>query len=221
MAKSFRTRWTGRGEELLDLILVRHGQSQWNVDQTGGEDSVLTDLGRMQARRAGAYLATRFQIDALYASSYVRARETAEIINGFLGLELVLEPDFREAQYDYGAGLNLFADPCAALAPHPAVEPWQISEYYAGFQARVVGALTRILSAHPEGQVAMVLHGGTMATIVRTITGSHQISVHTENTGIHLLHWEKNRWHIAALNRVEHLLSEQDLIPQGHEHRRE
>ncbi len=62
-----------------------------------------------------------------------------------------------------------------------------------------------------------------MATIIRTLAGSHQFSVHTENTGIHLLRWENNRGHIVALNRVEHLLSEQDLvtIPSTHEHRRE
>jgi 2,3-bisphosphoglycerate-dependent phosphoglycerate mutase len=207
----------------MDLILVRHGQSQYNADQTGGEDAPLTELGRMQARRVGAYLATRFEIDALYASTYIRARETAEIINGFVGVELKLDPELREAEYDYGEGLALFADPCAALAPCPAIRPQDVSEHYSSFQARVVGASNRILSAHREGQIAVVSHGGTMGTIIRTLAGSHQFSVHTENTGIHLLHWENNRWHLVALNRVEHLLSEQDIvtIPARHEQRRE
>jgi broad specificity phosphatase PhoE len=202
----------------MDLILVRHGQSQFNADQTGGEDAPLTELGRIQARRVGVYLAARFQICALYASSYLRALETAQIITGFVGVELNLDPDLSEAQYDYGEGLTLFADPCAALAAHPSVQPGQVSEYYASFQTRVVGALDRILGAHQEGQIAIVSHGGTMGTIIRTLAGSHQFSVHTENTGIHLLHWEMNRWHIVALNRVEHLLSEQDLvtIPEQH-----
>jgi 2,3-bisphosphoglycerate-dependent phosphoglycerate mutase len=207
----------------MDLILIRHGQSQYNADQTGGEDAPLTELGRMQARRVGTYLAARFDIDALYASTYSRARETAEIVNSFLGLELRLEPDLREAAYEYGAGLRLFPDPCAAFAPHPAIGTQDISEYYVEFQARVIGALNRILAAHSEGQVAVVSHGGTMGTIIRTLAGSHQFSVHTENTGIHLLHWENHRWHVVALNRVEHLLSEQDLvaIPRAREHRRE
>lgn len=208
---------------MLDLILVRHGQSQYNFDQTGGEDAPLTELGRMQARRVGAYLAARFKIDALYASSYVRARETAEIVNSYLGLNLELDPDLREAQFEYDGGLTLFPDPVAALAPHAAVEPQKITAYYAEFQARVTAALCRILAAHPEGQVVVVSHGGTMATFIRTLAGSHQFSVHAENTGIHLLHWEKGRWHISALNRLEHLLREQDLIaiPQAREHRRE
>ncbi|MGB8646871.1 MAG: histidine phosphatase family protein [Anaerolineae bacterium] len=207
----------------LDLILVRHGQSQYNVDQTGGEDAPLTELGRMQARRVGAYLAARFEIAALYASTYIRARETAETINRFIGLELVLDPDLREANQDFAGGLKLFTDPLASFESHPAFRPQDISEYYAGFQARVIGALQRILRNHDTGQVAIVSHGGVMATIIRSLTGSHQFSVHTENTGIHLLRWENHRWHVGALNRVEHLLSEQDLvtIPEMHEHKRE
>ncbi len=207
----------------LDLILVRHGQSQYNVDQTGGEDAPLTELGRMQARRVGAYLATRFEIEALYASTYVRAHETAEIINSFIGLELQLDPDLRESAQDFAGGLTLFSNPVGSLEPHAAFRPEDISDYYAGFQARVIGAVQRILSRHEKGQVVLVSHGGVMATIIRSLTGSHQFSVHTENTGIHLLRWENYRWHVGALNRVEHLLSEQDLvtIPEMHEHRRE
>ncbi len=202
---------------------MRHGQSQYNFDQTGGEDAPLTELGRSQAARVGTYLAARFQVNALYASTYIRARETAEIINTSLGLELQLEPDLREAAYEYGMGLNLFPDPGIALDLHPTVCPQDVSEYYVTFQARVTGALKRILAAHQEGQIAIVSHGGTMGTIVRTLAGSHQFSVHTDNTAIHLLRWQYNRWHIVALNRVEHLLSPEDLvlIPAEHEHRRE
>ena len=158
---------------MLDLILVRHGQSQYNADQTGGEDAPLTDLGRRQAARVAAYLGSRFQINALYASTYIRARETAEIINVGLGLELQLDPDLREAAYEYGLGLELFADPRKALELHPALRPQDISEYYVGFQARVNRALGRIIAAHPEGQVAIVSHGGTMGTIIRTVAGNH------------------------------------------------
>ncbi len=207
----------------LDLILVRHGQSQYNVDQTGGEDAPLTELGRMQARRVGIYLARRFEIQALYASTYVRAHETANIINSFLGLELVLDPDLQESQQDFAGSIEFFPNPAASLDPHAAFRPQDVSEYYTGFQARVAAALKRILAKHETGQIAIVTHGGVMATTIRTLMGSHQFSVHTENTGLHLLRFENHRWHIEALNRVEHLLSEQDLvtIPTMHEHRRE
>ncbi len=207
----------------LDLILVRHGQSQYNVDQTGGEDAPLTELGRMQARRVGTYLARRFEIQALYASTYVRAHETAEIVNSFLGLELVLDPDLRESQQDFAGRIKFFPHPSASFEPHTARRPNEVSEYYAGYQARVAGAVRRILGNHDSGQIAIVSHGGTMATIMRSLTSCHEFSCHTENTGIHLLRWENNRWHLVATNRVEHLLGEQDLvtIPATHEHKRE
>lgn len=207
----------------MDLILVRHGQSQYNLDQTGGDDAPLTELGRVQARRAGAYLSSRYQLRTLYASTYIRARETAEIINVFVGADLRLEPDLREAEIEYGAGWRPFANPRDALVSHAAVEPRDVSDYYATFQARVIDSVLRILRDHQEGQIAIVSHGGTMGTIVRTLAGSHQFSVHSENTGMHVLHWQSNRWHVVALNRVEHLLSPQDLvaIPTDHEYSRE
>lgn len=195
----------------FDLLLVRHGQSQHNLDQTGGDDSPLTELGRRQAERVGHYLAGRYQITALYASPMQRARETAEIINQNLGLPLQFLPDLREAEGPYWAALNRFSNPLQALEGGP-VAAKELSAFYAEFQARVVRAAREILRVHPEGQVLVVSHGGVMSTFVRTLTGSHQVSVHSANTCLHHLRWEQGRWHIVCLNRIHHLLGADDLV---------
>lgn len=200
----------------MDLILIRHGQAQWNADQGGvNEDPPLTALGRKQAQRAGAYLRSEFRISALYASTMARARATAEIINEYLGLERIVYLDeLREFSEDYSADMPHFASPLEALHLTEPVRPLQISRHYSTFQERVQRGLETILAAHldlaeTDAQIAVVSHGGVMGTILRSVTGSHHFSFQTENTGMHILRWQDQRWHILALNRVEHLQCEQ------------
>lgn len=195
----------------MDLVLIRHGQSQWNLDQTGGEDSLLTAQGREQARRAGIYCRAQFRLAALYASTYRRASETADIINSFVGLpEVTRLDDLREFSDDYGPFMPHFALPTDVMNLATPIHPRDISPYYASFQERIRRAIVQILDAHraayeTEAQIGIVSHGGTMGTLIRTLTGSHLFSTITENTGIHILRWEQHRWHIVALNRTEHL----------------
>lgn len=62
------------------LIIMRHGQSQWNLENrfTGWEDVDLTPVGEAEARRAGE-LIKDFPIDAVYSSTLKRARRTVEM----------------------------------------------------------------------------------------------------------------------------------------------
>lgn len=62
------------------LIIMRHGQSQWNLENrfTGWEDVDLTSAGEEEARRAGVLL-KGFPIDAVYSSTLKRARRTVEM----------------------------------------------------------------------------------------------------------------------------------------------
>lgn len=195
----------------MDLILIRHGQSQYNLDQTGGVDAPLTVWGREQARRAGLYCASQFKLRALYASTYQRARETAEIINSFLNLETVTCLDeLREFSDDYSPFLSRFDSPFAAFDIHAPVQPAYVSDYYIAFHARVMRGVKQILTAHAEwhatdAQIGIVSHGGTMGTILRSFAGSHHFALNTENTGITILRWREHRWHILAINRTEHL----------------
>lgn len=63
------------------LILVRHGQSQWNLENrfTGGQDIDLTELGKEEARNAGRQLLDQ-KIDIAFSSKLVRARRTLAIM---------------------------------------------------------------------------------------------------------------------------------------------
>ncbi len=67
--------------ELGKLVLVRHGQSQWNLENrfTGWVDVDLTDLGREEARRAGMNL-SGIPFYRAFTSMLKRAQETLRII---------------------------------------------------------------------------------------------------------------------------------------------
>ena len=69
------------------LYLVRHGQTDWNLQRRiqGSTDIALNDTGRAQAARAGQLLARRHW-DVLASSPLSRAYETAEIIGGYIAL---------------------------------------------------------------------------------------------------------------------------------------
>ena len=65
-----------------NLILLRHGQSQWNLENrfTGWEDVPLTDTGILEAKQAGQLmLNNNINIDLIFSSILQRANKTAEL----------------------------------------------------------------------------------------------------------------------------------------------
>ncbi len=70
------------------LVLVRHGQSEWNLKNlfTGWRDVGLTDKGREEARAGGEKLKARgLKFDIAYTSALTRAQKTCDIILDVLG----------------------------------------------------------------------------------------------------------------------------------------
>lgn len=82
------------------LIIVRHGQTQMNVEGIffGKLDPGLNEMGRVQCKKAGDIL-KRYGYDAIYSSDLLRASETAELINY---LKLPIKFDKRLQEIDFG-----------------------------------------------------------------------------------------------------------------------
>jgi 2,3-bisphosphoglycerate-dependent phosphoglycerate mutase len=86
------------------LILVRHGQSEWNLlgQWTGLTDVSLTDQGRTEARQAGKLL-ENIDIHRAYTSTLQRAKHTLDEIVDQLGLEQLERSEHGEInERDYG-----------------------------------------------------------------------------------------------------------------------
>ncbi len=92
------------------LVLIRHGQSQWNLESrfTGWVDVPLTEAGREEARR-GAELLRQFRFDRAFTSTLQRAQETLRIVLediGQAGIPIERDPALNERHYGALQGLN-------------------------------------------------------------------------------------------------------------------
>jgi len=88
------------------LLLVRHGETDWNRDKRfqGQVDVPLNDNGRAQGRLAADFLAS-VKLDAAFTSSMLRPKETAEIIlERHPGIELQALDDLREISHGLWEG---------------------------------------------------------------------------------------------------------------------
>jgi 2,3-bisphosphoglycerate-dependent phosphoglycerate mutase len=94
------------------LILVRHGQSTWNLENrfTGWYDVELSDNGILEAKKAGELLiAENINIDHAYTSYLKRAKNTLKIILKNMSLEninIIKSWEFNERHYGNLTGLN-------------------------------------------------------------------------------------------------------------------
>ena len=93
------------------LILVRHGQSTWNLEKrfTGWVDVDLTDTGKSEAKKAGFLIKEKnIKIDFYYSSFQLRADSTLKIIQNVLKDEKKSTKAWQLNERHYGSltGLN-------------------------------------------------------------------------------------------------------------------
>jgi 2,3-bisphosphoglycerate-dependent phosphoglycerate mutase len=93
------------------LILVRHGQSVWNLEKkfTGWVDVDLTENGKLEAKKAGKLIKTKnINIDIYYSSFQLRAKNTLNLIKEVLNDPKLSKEAWQFNERHYGAltGLN-------------------------------------------------------------------------------------------------------------------
>ena len=93
------------------LILVRHGQSVWNLQKkfTGWVDVDLTENGELEAKKAGELIkSNNINIDIYYSSLQLRAKNTLNLIKEILKETKVSNEIWQLNERHYGAltGLN-------------------------------------------------------------------------------------------------------------------
>lgn len=153
------------------LLLVRHGESEWNAvgRWQGWADPPLSELGRRQATVAARAVGA---VDAVVASDLQRARATAEIIAGELGVgPVVVDAALRER--DAGAWTGLTRAEIHASWPG-YLDRGERPPGYEDDDAlleRVVPAL-RALEAAGEA-VLVVTHGGVIGAVDRLLGATH------------------------------------------------
>ena len=89
------------------LGLLRHGQTDWNIDLRlqGSSDIPLNETGRNQAAVAGATF-SREDWDVIIASPLSRARDTAQIVAHQLNMPVVTVPELVERSFGVAEGFS-------------------------------------------------------------------------------------------------------------------
>jgi len=165
------------------LILVRHGQSEWNLKNlfTGWKDPGLTELGVEEAMIGGKALAeTGLRFDIAFTSVLKRAQKTLDIIleeTGQTGVSIIRDQALNERDYGDLAGLN--KDDARKKWGDEQVHIWRRSydvpppggESLKDTGARVwpyymIEILPRVLS----GQIVLVVaHGNSLRSLVMVL----------------------------------------------------
>ena len=183
------------------LLLVRHGQTSANVDRVwhGHTDTPLTDAGRAQAERLGAYFHNYLpEIHAIYSSTLQRARHTAEHIAARNGHELRLDDrliEFGAGEFEGRSFDDLGGD-------DGFVKQMMADEHH-----RAPGAVEEFHTCHPGENLVVVSHGLAIAFALSHWIDRNSTSwtrYRVDNTSVTEICL--TRFEIGYLGRTDHLL---------------
>jgi 2,3-bisphosphoglycerate-dependent phosphoglycerate mutase len=179
------------------LVLVRHGQSEWNLKNlfTGWKDPGLTEQGIAEAEMAGRLLREHdLQFDIAFTSVLGRAQRTCEIILDGIGqgdLETIRDEALNERDYGDLAGLN--KDDAREKWGEEQVHIWRRSYDVpppGGESLKDTGArvwpyyLREILPRVMRGQTVLVAaHGNSLRALVMVLDGLSTNAVTELNLG--------------------------------------
>jgi len=150
----------------MKLILIRHGETEWNKQrriQGCRSDTRLSPKGLEEADRLAAVL-RKERIDAIYSSPMKRAAETAQIIADACKMKVQMFNELREI--DAGALDGLFERELTGsyetawkeMRSGNASTPLPGGESLQDLQKRTSWAVDRMLEKHIDGTVVVVAH---------------------------------------------------------------
>jgi probable phosphoglycerate mutase len=211
---------------MTTLVLVRHGETEWNRigRWQGHADIPLSEEGRAQARLLAARLRREGQrFDHVYASDLHRAFETASILATALGMPVHPLLGLREMHVGAWSGMTS----AEVRERHP--DQWESysrgedgprgghGETYAALTERVVGTIEELARTHPGQRLLVVTHGGPVRSLlshIRKIIGQWR-DQHIDNTSLTEICFEPSGPRIVRVNDVEHLVRFGPLADQA------
>lgn len=167
------------------LIAIRHGQSQWNLENrfTGWTDVPLTERGREDAATCAKVLAD-YSFDVAFTSRLQRASQTLDVILHTLGQKPPIEIDSALNERHYGELQGLNKAETAAKHGEEQVQLWRRSfstrppggESMEDCERRTWPFFVQYVLPHlTEGKtVLLVAHGNSLRPIVKNLEGLDQ-----------------------------------------------
>lgn len=201
----------------MHLLLIRHGRPD-RVELADGEvaDPSLSETGRRQARALAERLAEE-PLDAIYASTAVRAVQTAEPLAARHGLPIIERSDLLE--YDFGSSSYVPVEEAAADDPMiarwlPWFEPTVPGGEVERYRRRIAAAMEEIVAAHRSQRVAVVSHTGTINAYLSGLLGVERamLCVPEYSSVSRAMVSASGFWTLESLNERDHLDAEGEPV---------
>lgn len=157
---------------MIRLILVRHGETDWNLEgrYQGQSDVPMNDRGRRQSADLVPDLKA-YQPSIIYSSDLKRAGETAGILSQELGVPVIFDPRLREVHLGSWEGMLFpeiqarYSELLVLRRQNPDSVGAPGGETLTQVRMRVLAAIEEIKSRHQNECVAVISHGLPLAIL--------------------------------------------------------
>lgn len=201
--------------EPTHVLVVRHGETHWNIEgrRQGHLDSTLTEKGRAQAEA----VSRRFTADscnAIYSSDLGRAYNTARVIAEKTGHEVVPDERLRERHLGIFQGLN--GDEIHERYPVEyeqhrnggADHAVPSGESFRQQTTRNMLCLEELAQRHTGETIVVVTHGGVLSALFR-----HTLAIPLDaprrfsfkNASVNLFNYQDGTWELETWGDIAHL----------------
>ncbi|WP_210650679.1 histidine phosphatase family protein [Nocardioides sp. SYSU D00065] len=183
------------------VLVVRHGAADYESELLSDSGGWLSPLGRQQSRELAERLVPE-RIARVWSSPMSRAVQTAEIVAGALGVDVVVREGLRE----FGVGVHAggtgnpdpFRETFAAWVAGDLDARVEGAESGAEVVGRVSEVLAEVADAH-RGEAALVVsHGGAICAgvpaLARNVSPGHALDVPLANCDLVELEADADGW---------------------------
>ena len=199
---------------MTQVILARHGETEWNVEQIfrGRIDIELNETGVKQAELLAEYL-SNLKIDAVYSSPLKRALKTAEMIASHHKLDVEIAPGLID--FDYGKWQGLphqeVKDKYKELYGKWLKNPHQVKmpdgESLNDVRERALSVVDDVVAKY-EGTVVLVSHRVVNKVLICALLGldnSHFWNIKQDTCGTTTFAYEDKRFILTKHNNTSYL----------------
>jgi len=199
---------------MAEIILVRHGETEWNVGEIfrGRVDIELNETGIKQAELLAEYLSD-LKIDTIYSSPLKRALKTAEIIAGYHKLDVEITPGLIDFNYGEWQGLphqevkDKYKELYAEWIKNPHRVKIPAGESLNDVRERAMGVVDDVIAKY-EGTVVLVSHRVVNKVLICALLGldnSHFWNIRQDTCGITTFTYENERFILTKHNDTSYL----------------
>ena len=200
---------------MVKIILIRHGETDWNKEQIfrGRIDVALNEVGLAQARAVQKFLKD-VQISAIYSSPLSRALETARVVGEGRNCEVKIEEGFIDINFGRWQGLSHqkvkedYKDLYEMWLTKPQVVTFPEGESLEEVQRRSMKALEKVIKKHSGETLAIVSHRVLNKVLLCTILGlelSQFWYIKQDTCAINRFEYKDNKYYLILLNDTCHL----------------